>query len=397
MRGMSLSDGSPARGKPRSEDPTTLRMSPMELARLKRELDASAAASGSVKRAFKRWPFETRSIRMELQHPGGAATTLNYVPRNISREGMGLLHSSFVYTGTRCTVFLPHPARGQAAVGGTVVRCRHFRGKIHEIGVRFDQPIDVREFLGLDGSEECYMLESVNPTSLTGSMLLIEPGKMDRALIRQHLVDTNLTVTAVDTVQAGVERAGEGYDIILCSLNLPDGDGLLVLYQLRTAGIQTPFLLLCSSAGTAAFKDRLRTLQPDGVLCKPVPSQTLLAAMGEFLLMNSTDAGGGGAALFSSLSSRDAMMSHVPEYLVELRQIAKRINGSLNAADVKECTRLIFQIRGSAQTFGFAPIAEAAALAQASLQSTHSLSDSSPAIRQLVGMCARAQVHRQAA
>ncbi len=397
MPKLQLGDGAASRGGGRAEDVSTLRLSPMEIERLKRELDATGGGAVNAKRAFKRWPFECKSIRMELQHPGGAATTLAYVPRNISREGIGLLHSSFVYTGTRCVVFLPHPTRGQVAIPGAVTRCRHFKGKIHELGIKFDQPIDVREFLGLDGTEGCYMLENVAPDTLAGGVLLIEPGEMDRALVRQHLKDTNLTVTAVASAAEGLNRAQEGYDVVLCALELPDGDGLELLYQLRSAGIQTPFLLLCSSAGTSGVRERIQTLQPEGVICKPVPSQTLLSAIGELLLGRGKDLGGGGAAIFSSLSPKDPLAAHIPEYIKQLQAIAQRLGECAGKNDLGECSRLVFQIRGSAPTFGYSSLAEAAEQAHNAINATQSLTDASAGIRKVISMCYRVKARRLAA
>jgi len=372
-------------------------MSPMEIERLKRELESTQSGAGSAQRTYKRLPFESRAIRVEIQHPGGAATVLSYVPRNISREGIGLLHSSFVYTGTRCTVYLPHPTRGLVPVSGTIMRCRHFRGKIHELGVRFDKAIDVKEFLGIEGSQDCYSLENVPPDSLTGSVLLIEPGEMDRALIRHHLKETNLTVTAAGTATEASTRAKEGYDIILCALELPDGDGLEVLSKLRDSGIQTPFVLMCSSAGPASIRERLRVVHPQGLMCKPVPAQLLLSALGEFLLVAAKDLGGGGAAILSSLSPKDPLAEHIPEFLGQLKQLAERMGAALNNGDVQECTRVVAQIQGSSPTFGYSALTEAARQAQSTLQASQSLSESAAAVRKLIAMCYRAQAQRKAA
>lgn len=379
------------------EEVSTLRMSPMEVERLKRDLEAMHSGPASAQRTYKRWPFESRSIRVEIQHPGGATTTLNYVPRNISREGIGLLHSSFVYTGTRCTVYLPHPTRGPVPLGGTIMRCRHFRGKVHELGVRFDKAIDVKEFLGLDGNQDCYSLENVPPDSLSGSVLLIDPGEMDRALIRHHLKDTNLTVTAVGTAAEGLERAQEGYDIILCALELPDDDGLEVLSKLRDRGIQTSFMLMCSPAGPASIRERLRVVQPQAVVCKPVPAQSLLSAIAEFLLVAAKDLGGGGAAILSSLSPKDPLAEHIPEYLGQLKQLAERMGAALNSGDVQECMRVVFQVQGSSPTFGYSALTEAAAQAYNTLHASQSMAESAGVVRKLIGMCYRAQTHRKAA
>lgn len=379
------------------EAPCTLRLSPMEVERVKRELEAESAGGASAKRVFQRRSLSARSVRMEVQHPGGANTTLNYVPRNLSREGIGVLHSSFVYTGTRCTVFLPHPTRGEVPVAGTIVRCRHFRGKVHELGVRFDQPIDVREYIGADEAEECFALENVAPESLTGGLLLVEPGAMERALIRQHLKDTNVTVTAVESAAEAIKRAAEGYDMVVCSLRLPDGDGLRLHEDLRNAGVQAPFLLLCGTDTTDADRERVRAAQPDGVLAKPVANKAMLAAVGEFLIVRGKDLGGGGAAVFSTLSSRDPLSPHVPEFVHELRLLGDRLGKALAAADAAECRRIAMQIQGSAPTFGFGGTADAATQVISAMQTATNLGEAAAAIRRLVASCHRAQVKRAAA
>jgi CheY-like chemotaxis protein len=282
-------------------------------------------------------------------------------------------------------------------LAGTIMRCRHFRGKIHELGIRFDKAIDVKEFLGIEGSQDCYSLENVPPDSLTGSVLLIEPGEMDRALVRHHLRETNLTVTAVGTATEAIARAKEGYDIILCALELPDGDGLEVLSRLRDSGIQTPFVLMCSSAGPAAIRERLKVVHPQGLMCKPVPAQSLLSALGEFLLVAAKDLGGGGAAILSSLSPKDPLAEHIPEYLGQLKQLAERMGASLNNGDVQECTRVVAQIQGSSPTFGYGALTEAARQAHSALHTSQSLTESAGAVRKLIAMCYRAQAQRKAA
>lgn len=391
-----MSPNRPGNSADHWESASTLRLSPMEIDRLKRELEADTPGAEAAKRVYQRWPFEHRAVRMEVQHPGGANTVLNYVPRNLSREGIGLLHSSFVYPGTRCTVFLPHPARGEVPLGGAILRCRHFRGKVHELGIKFDQPIDVREFLGADATEGCYTLENVPPESLSGGTLLVEPGEMDRALIRQHLKETNLTVTAVTNAADALKRAGEGYDLILCAHKLPDRDGLQLLDDLRAAGIQSPFLMLCGPVVSPEDRERIRTSNADAVLAKPVAAQTLLSAVGEFLLVRSKDNGGSNAAVFTTLSARDPLSAHVPEFVAQLRLLGDQLGQAVSGLDVTECRRIAFQIRGSAPTFGFAGIADTAAQALTTLQTTGNISEASGAFRRLIAACRHAQTKRAA-
>jgi len=74
---------------------------------------------------------------------------VNYLvrTRNLSPTGIAFLHGSFVYTGTGCVLAL-HDAQGKiVGVEGKVVRCQHVRGHVHDIGVRFSRPLDVKQFL----------------------------------------------------------------------------------------------------------------------------------------------------------------------------------------------------------------------------------------------------------
>ncbi len=376
---------------------STIRMSPMEIARLRRELEAASPADSSVHRVFSRWPLTWTHVRMEVQHPGGATTTLNYVPRNLSRDGIGLIHSAFVYPGTRCIVHMPHQTRGNVALSGTLVRCRHFRGTIHELGVRFDQAIDVREHVGPEVTDDFYTLENVHPEKLTGSLLLLEPNEMDRALIRRHLKDTNLTVTSVASIDEAASRCTEGYDLILGASELPGSDGLQLLRAVRDAGSHAPFIMLCGPTLADSVRLGMANMRPDGLLAKPVAEAALLSALGEFLLVRAKDLGAGGAAIMSTLSSRDPLAPHVPEYIRELRQLADRLAMAINSGDLDECRRLAFQISGSATTFGFAPIAETAKVAAAAIKSAHCPGEPIAPLRSLAAACYRAQAKRSAA
>ena len=73
--------------------------------------------------------------------------------RNLSQRGIGLLHRSYVHLGTTCSVLLPHPRKGEQEYRGTVVRCLHLSGMVHEIGIRFNgkERLDVEEYCISEG------------------------------------------------------------------------------------------------------------------------------------------------------------------------------------------------------------------------------------------------------
>jgi hypothetical protein len=73
--------------------------------------------------------------------------TCHVRPRNLSGGGIAFLHEAYVYPETRCTVVLISVTDQPVEVTGRVVGCRHISGKLHEIAMTFDRPIDPEDFL----------------------------------------------------------------------------------------------------------------------------------------------------------------------------------------------------------------------------------------------------------
>ncbi|MGQ9650355.1 MAG: PilZ domain-containing protein [Phycisphaerae bacterium] len=67
-------------------------------------------------------------------------------PRNLSQGGIAFLHEAYLYPETRCTVVLISATDQPIEVSGRVVGCRHICGKLHEIAMAFDRPIDAEDF-----------------------------------------------------------------------------------------------------------------------------------------------------------------------------------------------------------------------------------------------------------
>ncbi|MHC4414182.1 MAG: PilZ domain-containing protein [Planctomycetota bacterium] len=72
------------------------------------------------------------------------------IPRNISCAGMSLLHGKFVYDGTPCVVGLKTLDGQVVPVRGKIMHCRLITGRVHELGIRFDEPIELGEFASGD-------------------------------------------------------------------------------------------------------------------------------------------------------------------------------------------------------------------------------------------------------
>jgi hypothetical protein len=82
------------------------------------------------------------ALYLEVQHPGGTAGHFLVKPRDISRSGLGFLHGGFLYPGTRCTITLALGDGRMVRVRASVRHCTLLRGRVHFVGVQFEEVID---------------------------------------------------------------------------------------------------------------------------------------------------------------------------------------------------------------------------------------------------------------
>jgi len=126
----------------------TLRLSDKERKVLNQELDTRNVPEAlKRKRTHNRIAYRIKAVPIRVQYPNGSNADFLVRPRDISSQGLGFLHGTFLYPGTVCTIVL-RTLNGQAIpIDGKVVRCDCIQGRVHEIGVQFNQLIDISEFV----------------------------------------------------------------------------------------------------------------------------------------------------------------------------------------------------------------------------------------------------------
>ena len=100
-------------------------------------------------------------------------------------------------------------------------------------------------------------------------LLLVEDDAALASFLRRGLEQEGHEVLHAANGEAGVERAAEILaDLIVLDLNLPRLDGVEVLRQMRTRGVQAPVLVL---TGRGSVEERIRCLDAgaDDFLVKP--------------------------------------------------------------------------------------------------------------------------------
>jgi|GEM_PF-5663718 len=127
-----------------------LRLSKAEFKSLMEQLNHTDGAAPKVllRRRHKRYALPTGwTATVELQQPGGAPVKFPGVLRDISRGGISMLYIGYVHAGATIKIAFRGPDDGlNLHAEGKVVRCRHVKAHIHEIGVRFGADLPV-EFL----------------------------------------------------------------------------------------------------------------------------------------------------------------------------------------------------------------------------------------------------------
>ncbi len=125
----------------------TIRLSEADINAVFDRLDATETSGARDRRATPRYAYRAQMIIVELKQPGAKVASPFVCPtRNLSRGGLACLHGGFVHSNTRCLIHLQTLQGGLHAVAGSVVRCRHIQGNVHEVGVRFDEPLDPAPF-----------------------------------------------------------------------------------------------------------------------------------------------------------------------------------------------------------------------------------------------------------
>ncbi len=110
-------------------------------------------------------------------------------------------------------------------------------------------------------------------------ILLIEDNQRLRKFVREGLKLEGMAVDHFGTAREGMAAITTvSYDAAILDLGLPDGDGMEVLRQARSQGVQAPVLVLTARDG---IKDRVDGLNAgaDDYLTKPFAMEELLARL----------------------------------------------------------------------------------------------------------------------
>jgi signal transduction histidine kinase/DNA-binding NarL/FixJ family response regulator len=212
------------------------------------------------------------------------------------------------------------------------------------------------------------------PAELTGlRVLLAEDGADNQRLLSMFLRQTGALVTVADNGRMAVDgalsalAAGEPFDVILMDMQMPVLDGYGATASLRARAYERPIVALTAHA---MADDRARCLAAgcDDYLTKPVDKASLYATVRR--------AAAGwrdrhaqppalppplAALLVSELADDPEMQALVDDYVAALPDRTEALGSAVASADREAIGCLAHQLKGSAGSYGFMSITDAAA------------------------------------
>jgi CheY-like chemotaxis protein len=377
-------------GGAQSQALNSLRLSQSQLNALLDKLDATSAEFDCKKREYVRYAFRHAVVILEVSQPGGNTSKVPVVSRNLSAGGISLLHSAYVYPGSTCAVWLPHPYLKWMQVEGTIVRCVHRGGRVHELGIRFDKIINTRDLLHNDALSEAYSMELVEPQRLNGVLLVVDDNSLEHALIDKLLKETNLDVRHAHTTEEAAAAVAKGCDQILCDYHLEGSTAEDVVALLTEQNLDTPMLLMTADK-SPQLRERMRQHGAIGFVGKPLRGDRLLRALAEFMISD-----GHGGPIFSSLGSDNPAHGLVDQFVSGLTDTVARLQKSMTDNNLDDCMSVCRQLASHASPMGFGELGRIAEAALTKLASSMSVRESGVELRQLVSACKRVKTRAAA-
>ena len=344
------------------------------------------AKDSAIKRTFARWPFRQASLRLILEHPGGSRSMVQVACRNLSRGGTALLHNAYVHANTPCVLELPRLDGQMQAIRSMIVRCNHTQGTVHELGVKFTEPVLIEDFVQLNPLMGWNSFEKVDPEKLVGSLLVVTDSELDAKVIKHFLGDSQLKIRLLQTSAEAALLERDAGDIAIIDLGV---EGAAELFEsMRAIGVVHSLVAMGPDA-TAETRMTIQDVHPDGFVFKPLSSERLLAVIAECLI-------GGDAIQVDPTIAGEAGGALAANCIEQLRGFAVQIREALAEDDAMRCYAICQQVKAASIAIRLHQIVGLADQAATSLAQSMSCSESNARLQELARACERIRLSRAA-
>ncbi len=313
--------------------------------------------------------YHCTCVTASITNPGGNVVKHSVTPRNLSRNGIAFLHGQFVYPQNRCRITLDTLVGDTLSLDGTVVRCNHVSGMIHEVGVAFNASIDLALFTKLSVTEqEAYAEEIerdmfsgkiIDPSLGHGSVLIVDGCKLDRILFGTLLKRVGFDChEAENTKEAATLIEGLNFDLVIVAIGDEHTDGLGLISQLNGGAFKGAILAVSVDADETTRESAL-SAGAKGFLPKPIDSNAF-ADLVNNMLNRGDQPGTAEDPIISSYGHDESMRPLMREYAKEVRELASDLNSAEHAEDHEYLRMACRKLIGTSGSYGFDAVADSA-------------------------------------
>ncbi len=235
-----------------------------DIERILRQLESTEDYDPNLhQRRAKRRPWRKR-FRVWITQPGGDRRRIEVVTRDLSSGGLSFVTPGYVHVGTRCEFQLITTDNAWVDVRGVVVRCRYVAGRLHEVGVRFEQSVEDSQFIA---------------RTLHSRILLVDDAEDLARLTASFLRSVGAEVQSVGSGAAAMQLlTQQDFDLILLEVEAPgvDVDEVLRASRRRTPPVPT---LVYTVSDDPGVRERCLRAGCCDVLTKPLSKSQLLDAV----------------------------------------------------------------------------------------------------------------------
>ena len=332
--------------------------------------------------AAERLSFRHRDIALIVEHPGGGIGSYHICTRNLTPQGVSVVHGGYLHRGTRAKILLPTIWGGEEAIRGRVLWCRVLSGMIHEAGVRFETPVDLWRFLeGEEGGPNNDRSSNGDHRDLDGRVLLLDDLEIECRMCEHHLAPTKLELVTCTTLVKALELVrDDNFDAVLCDINLGDLPGEEAIKAIRKTPFLGPIIALTGESNPSRMR-QVKQAGADAIVRKPYDPKNLLAVLSEWISKGGAD--GLAGPMYSQLASQERCEGLLDGFFEFVEEIKGEMKKAITADDVAQTRRVAQDVRETAGGYGFPAVSEAAERAVTALDSSCSITESTHEIQRL--------------
>lgn len=327
------------------------------------QLDLAAAEDPAGQSSEEQRFAYRQKCKAHVQQPGdGTAIEHTVMPRNLGKTGMSFLHSGYVHAESSCEVQLITLQGSWADVTGHVEGCRYVGQNMHEVLIRFDEPIEPTEFCR---------------DAIRNRVLIVDDDELMTRLVKVLLEKLNAEVEIAYDGAEGVKKAMNSvFDLVLMDLDMPKMDGIEATKQLRKNGYSG--IIMAATAHTQP-EDRQRSLEAgcDDFLPKPFLEDKLAKAL-ESVQQK---------PLYSAYADDPLMVDLVGAFVADLPERIRLIEESVSAGDLQKLSALVRTLKAEGTSFGFETVTTLADTIEKSLIKETSIDELRQDLDRLVKLC----------